>query len=205
MELKEQKSYEQLFFDITGQQFNKFYAKYYNKLVWHIQKFKITQLDAEELANEALMQSLEKIKMYNSNYHYSTWLFTIGKNLALQFKNDNKKYVLVDTSGDSNDDNKAYNSLQYYLNSKLDNSTELLESQTISTLKYDETLKEISKLDAKYKVYIELCDIQNKSYNEIAEIMGVEEHTVKNRLFHGRKKLEAITKNKFKKIVEQQY
>lgn len=194
-----QKSYEQKFTEKTGFTFNEFYQKYYHKLVWHIQKFKITELDAEGIASTAMMQGLEKIDKYNPQYHYSTWLFTIGKHLALQYKIDNKKEVLVDTTGDYSEDNNSY---QYYLNSKIDNSVEDFESQTITTQKYQETLIELSKLDNKYKEYIELCDIQGKTYDEICEIMDVKLQTVKNRLFHGRLKIQKNTKNKFKSIIE---
>lgn len=201
MKLKSTNAYEELFLEKTGISFSTFYTKYYTKLVWKIQKYNITQLDAEGIASEAFMQSLEKIDQYNTKYHYSTWLFTIGKNLALQYKIDNKKEILVDTSGDSNDEDNSWNAFQYYLNSKIDSFEEDIDNDEISYQKYQITLKEIAKLDAKYKEYIELCDIQNKSYDEIAEIMDVKLQTVKNRLHHGRIKIIKNTELKFKDIL----
>ncbi len=202
-------SLEQRFEMITGKSFNTFYAKYYKKLVWKIQQHNINSIDAEGLANDAFMHSMEKIHQYNPEYHYSTWLFTIGRNFANQFKKDNKKYVLVDTTVDSSsDDSTAFNTYQYYLNSKIDNSTAEVDSQKMLALKYDETLKQISYLDDKYKVIIELADIQEKSYNEIIDILGNDLHvdpkqrlqTVKNRLHHGRTKIEKNLKTKLNYI-----
>ena len=78
------------------------------------------------------------------------------------------------------------------------------DSQRMTTLKYEETLREISKLDPKYKRIIELSDIQGKSYNEICAILEIELGTVKNRLHHGRLRLENKLKEKFR-LVEANY
>lgn len=202
-------SLEQRFEMITGKSFNTFYAKYYKKLVWKIQKHNINSIDAEGIANDAFMHSLDKIHQYNPEYHYSTWLFTIARNMANQYKKDNKMYVLVDTNSDSDDDS-SFNTYQYYLNSKIDNTTVEIDTQKMLALKYDETLKQISNLDEKYKVVIELADIQEKSYNEIIDILGSDLHvnprqrlqTVKNRLHHGRTRIESNLKNKLNYITD---
>jgi RNA polymerase sigma-70 factor (ECF subfamily) len=203
MELKNRTAatnYEQIFQEKTGQSFNKFYNKYYTKLVWQLRKLNITDLDAQGLANDAFMQSLEKIEQYNPAYNFSTWLFTVGRNLALQFKKDNSKIILVDTSDNTQED-KAVSGMNYYLNMKIDNSTEVIENQNITLKKYDIALKNIASLDVKYREYIELCDIQGKSYDEICDLLGVELQTVKNRLHHGRKKIELQTQKQFKQLV----
>jgi len=211
------KSYEQLFLEKTGKDFNTFYKKYYNKLVWIIQRMNINTIDAEGLTNDAFMQALNKIDKYNPQYHFSTWLFDIGKKMAYQYKNDQKKReILVDTTSDDSEDNDP---IQYYLKNKMDSVYVESDSQKLIACKYDETLREISKLDPKYKRIIELSDIQGKSYNQIIEILGTElSHvqdkngkihiktpeqclgTVKNRLHHGRLRLENNLKEKFKLI-----
>lgn len=214
------KSYEQQFLEKTGKDFNTFYAKYYKKLVWIIQQMNINSIDAEGLTNDAFMQALNKIEMYNPQYHFSTWLFDIGKKMAYQYKKDQKKReILVDTNGDGSDeDDNTYDPVQNYLRTKIDSSQEEYNSHNISNIKYAETLKEIANLDPKYKRIIELSDIQGKSYNEICEIMGEElgsaegktkeqvyaQHlqTVKNRLHHGRLRLEKALEEKFAVIEE---
>lgn len=213
-ELTEQKtlSYEEKFKTVTNQDFNIFYKKYYPKLVWQVQKLNINVLDAEDIANKAFIQSIDKIEQYNPEYHFSTWLFTTGKNMAYKFKKDNAKYVLVDSnsSGSDVDDSMAFDALQYHQNIKMDNIHEDLESQNITNLKAQEVLKEIEKLGPKYKTIIELCDIEGLSYNDIVDLLGDELgekeelrlQTVKNRLFHGRTKIENNLKRKFNHICE---
>jgi DNA-directed RNA polymerase specialized sigma24 family protein len=65
-------SYEEKFLQATGKNFNVYYKKFYNKLVYYIKSMSITELDAEELAAMAFMTSLEKIHQYNPEYQYST-------------------------------------------------------------------------------------------------------------------------------------
>lgn len=206
MELKVEKKqsknhYEQLFLEKTGKDFNIFYNKYYTKLVWIIQRMNITPLDAEDIANQAFIQALNKIDQYNPKYHFSTWLFDIGKKYAYQYKNKQaKREILVDTTIDNEDNNNSYDMVQNYLRNKIDDSQIENDTHNITTLKYVETLKQISKLGDKYKEIIELCDIQGKSYNEICEILNIKLQTVKNRLHHGRLKIENDVKHKFEHI-----
>lgn len=202
-------THEEKFKEITGYDFNTYYAKFYPKLVWNIQSIKITEMDCEEIANEAFMESLLKIHQYNPVYQYSTWLFTIAKRLAYQYKKNNSKAILVDLSAENTDEDSNYDPIHSYLKHKMDTTVDTLQD-TIEyndkmSVKYKETMKEISKLDAKYRTIIELSDIQGKSYNEICDILGDELgktpeqrlQTVKNRLHHGRLRLEKNLREKF--------
>ncbi len=193
-------SYEEQFLQVTGKNFNVYYKKFYNKLVYYIKSMSITELDAEDLAARAFMTSLEKIHQYKPEYQYSTQLFTIGQKLALEYKNKSAKTICIDLNTDIDDEN--YNPITHSIINKIDDVESTFETQNISYLKYKTTLEEISKLDFKYKQYIELCDIQEKSYREISEILNVPEQTVKNRLHHGRIILEKRTKEQFKKITQ---
>lgn len=195
-------SFEAQFYERTGKQFNDFYAKYHTKLVWQIQKMNINSIDAEDLSNRAFMQALEKIHMYDPQYNFSTWVFDIGKKMAYQYKKDEKKReILVDmTSENSDDEMSNYDPIQNYLRSKMDSVREDSDTHHMLNLKYKETLKEISKLDPKYRQIIELSDIQGRTYNEICEELNIDLQTVKNRLHHGRLRLEKILKDKFKYI-----
>lgn len=202
-------TYEEKFKEITGYDFNVYYAKYYPKLVWNIQGIKITELDCEEIANEAFMESLLKIHQYNPVYQYSTWLFTIAKRLAYQYKKNHAKEILVDLAAENTDDDANYDPIHSYLKHKMDTSEDTIhqtiEYGTKMGVKYKETLKEISKLDVKYRTIIELSDVQGKTYNEICDILGEELgktpeqrlQTVKNRLHHGRLRLEKNLREKF--------
>lgn len=199
--VKEVTSFEEIFKLKTGKNFNEFYKKYYPKLVWQIKKINIDTLDAEDIANKAFMHSLEKIEMYDNKWAYSTWLFDMAKNFAYQYKNQQTKTILVDSiCDDSAENDENFSALQYYINNitkSEDNYSDVEEYEKRLQIKYKMTLRCISELKEKYKTIIELCDIQGRSYKEICDITMLPMQTVKNRLHHGRLKIEALLKKEF--------
>lgn len=193
-------SYEKIFQEKTKKDFNEFYKKYYPKLVWKIKSMNITPLDAEDIANQAFMRALDKIDTYDPQWNFSTWLFHIGRNMGYLYKKNQNKHIFIDIESTNEDE---WTPLQTHLQHKtIDTSAEDHEYEDRLSKKYKLSLREISHLPEKYKYIIELCDIQGKTYNEIVEITNLPLQTVKNRLFHGRLKLEDSLKEKFKYIQE---
>jgi RNA polymerase sigma-70 factor (ECF subfamily) len=50
--------------------------------------------------------------------------------------------------------------------------------------------RELDKLPAEYREVVELSDLQDQSYADIAQVLGVPLGTVKSRLFRGRRLLQ---------------
>lgn len=206
-EVKQTNNYEEIFKEKTGKEFNKFYAHYYPKLVWLVRKINICELDAEAIANYSFMKSLEKIEQYDNRWHYSTWLFNIAKMEAYAYKNKAKKTILIDSLSNDNDMNfGAESALNYYINAKtsIDDSLEKKEYDKLLQSKYKLTLSAITRLKDKYKEVITLCDINGKTYEDIVNITGLPMQTVKNRIHHGRIKLEEELSSKFKHLLATQ-
>ncbi len=199
--------FEKIFEEKTKKKFTVFYKTYYPKLVWLIRGINIDHSAAEDIANMAFMKSLEKIEMYNPQWHYSTWLFDIAKNMAYQHKKVSAKTVCVESISEDSEvdvDFGSQSGLKFYVNAvtKVDDSDEKAQYDRTSDTKYKLTLKAISRLKDKYKSVIELRDIQCKTYTEITELTGLNMQTVKNRLHHGRMKLEEELSEKFSWINE---
>lgn len=195
-------NYEKLFLEKTGKDFNVFYAKYYKKLVNFIKKYSVTDLDAEDIALFSIMHSLEKIEQYNNQWHYSTWLFNIAKKFVYQYKKNMNKLVFIEGYITADDGSTNLDTSYNYIWHQEDMTEKNYDYEILVKEKYNHTLKVITHLDDKYKQIIELRDIQNKSYNEIADLLNVDIQTVKNRLHHGRLKIEKGTKDKFKSLVK---
>lgn len=197
------KNYEQKFKESTGLEFNKYYNVYYKKLVFFIKKFGINEIDAESIANEAFIKSIDKIDQYDVGMKYGPWLYQIAKNLTLQFINSNKKTVLVDYNSDNDDEfESSQNALKFHINKKNDNINDNISYDNIMSKKYEATLSEIQKLNNKYKTIIIMRDIQGHTYEYISESLNMSLQTIKNRLHHGRLKLKRSLKYKFEKIYE---
>ncbi len=199
---KSNKSFEQQFEDATGKNFNKYYKEFYPKLLWQIKKLKIDNLDADFITTEAFMHCLQIIDRYDPKYAFSTWLFHIARNIALQHKKKASKMILVDGNADESDMDSPEAGINYYVNNltKVDDTSDNEEYEKRVSKKYNLTLKAISGLSDKYKNIIKYCDIDKKSYNEIVEITGLPMQTVKNRVFHGRSKVIDSLKKEFNYI-----
>ena len=213
MNLKEQKNYEQIFKEKVGIDFNTFYLKYHPKLIWMIRKMNITELDAEDIATEAILHSLEKIELYDNNYEYSTWLFHIGKNKAYKYLSDRKLIIFHDDLvSDSNfsDELVSFTREMIYEHNFYDitidtnnlKKIDILKCKTKSEAIYKSVLKEISSLDEKFRKILELFVIQNLTYTQISSKLNIDQQTVKNRLHHGKIHLKRKLRETLKYIDE---
>src|ERR1039457_3744207 len=83
---------EKIFRERTGKDFSVLYKKYYPKLIYFTSKLCKDPQKSEDISTDSFMVAFEKIEKYEKEKsQFSTWLFTIAKNIALQnIKNDKK-------------------------------------------------------------------------------------------------------------------
>jgi RNA polymerase sigma-70 factor, ECF subfamily len=93
---------EKMFKQRTGKDFTTLYKKYYPKLIYFTTKICNDQQKAEDISTDSFMIALDKIDKYEKDKsQFSTWLFTIAKNLSLQEIKNNKKSISLDIEFDS--------------------------------------------------------------------------------------------------------
>ena len=79
------REHETLFKEKTGNDFTFFYKKYYPKLIYYTSKMCGDQQKAEDITTESFMTAFEKIDKYEKEKaQFSSWLFTIARNILLQ-------------------------------------------------------------------------------------------------------------------------
>ena len=84
--------HETIFKERTGNDFTFFYKKYYPKLIYYTAKMCNDQQKAEDISTDSFLIAFEKIDKYEKEKsQFSTWLFTIAKNLMLQDIKNSKK------------------------------------------------------------------------------------------------------------------
>jgi RNA polymerase sigma-70 factor (ECF subfamily) len=84
--------HEKLFKERTGNDFTHFYKKYYPKLIYYTSKMCNDLQKAEDVTTESFMTAFEKIDKYEKEKsQFSTWLFTIARNIMLQEIKNQKK------------------------------------------------------------------------------------------------------------------
>jgi len=92
---------EKVFRERTGKDFSTLYKKYYPKLVYFTSKITNDPQKAEDISTDSFMAAFEKIEKYKKEKsQFSTWLFTIAKNLMLQDIKQSKKTMSLDVEID---------------------------------------------------------------------------------------------------------
>ena len=133
--------------------------------------------DRKDLVQEIIIQLWKSFDNYNEQYRYSTWLYKIALNVSISFyRKDSKKKSLISPITDSIlffEDNREFSK-----NEEL----ELLQ-------KFIQDLKELDRA-------IMLLYLDERSYKEIAETIGISETNVATKI--GR--IKKVLKLKFQQI-----
>lgn len=189
---------EELFKQRTGKDFTFFYQKYYPKLLYYTsrmcQSAKLDLAKAEDISTDSFLIAFEKIDKYEKEKsQFSTWLFTIAKNLMLQeIKNDQKTIsmdVEVDEEGTTMKDFIQEEESEVHL-------------QDLTQAKAEIMLKKISELKDPYKQVIEMREIKKMAYKDIADQLGKNLSTIKSQIRNGRAILINETSREFELLDE---
>ena len=189
---------EQMFLDKTGDKFTNFYKKYLPKLNYFVNNICHDKETAEDISIDAFMISLNKIEDFDPNTaKFSTWIFTIAKNLTYHTLNKNKKTISMDNQMDDDSD-EGSTTLKDFLSIPEEETT---EDHLIAIDEKAELMKRsMNKLDKTHKRVIKMREIEGMSYQEIADKLKRNLNTVKSQIRNSRIELVNITEKEFKKI-----
>ncbi len=147
--------------------------------------------EAEDLTQEVFLKVYKNIKKFKGKSKFSTWLYQITLNAAINRVNYLKKRHHYDISS-INVTSVRGGDEDYGID--LADPSRTSEDDVIGKETYQIILKAINELPEEFRVVILLRDVEEKSYQEIAEILNVPEGTVKSRIHRAReilkKKLE---------------
>jgi RNA polymerase sigma-70 factor (ECF subfamily) len=183
---------EEIFKERTGKEFIFLYKKYYPKLIYFVSRIVVDLQRSEDIATDAFMIALQKIEMYEKEKaQFSTWLFTIGRNLALQnIKLENRSISLDVEFDDEGTTLKDF----------IQQSESQEEYYNIFTKKADVVKRHISGLKEPYKTVIEMREIDRMAYKDIADKLGKNLSTIKSQIRNGRQILAEQSEREFKEI-----
>jgi RNA polymerase sigma-70 factor (ECF subfamily) len=138
--------------------------------------------DAEDVVQESLQQAFIHLKNFNGDSRFSTWLSRIAINAALM-KLRKKHHLLdvsLDQSAETEQPSPRFDVEDHGLN------PEQLYAQNERQRILSEVMKELTPGMRKA---LELRELDERSTEETAQIMGISVTAVKGRVFHGRRKL----------------
>jgi RNA polymerase sigma-70 factor (ECF subfamily) len=188
---------EKIFKQKTGKDFTTIYQKYYPKLIYFTNKICNDVQKAEDISIDSFMTALEKIDKYdNEKSQFSTWLFTIAKNLTLQELKNSKKSISMDVEFD-----EEGTTMKDFINTTSE-EVDTEKKHDISSKKADIIKKYISELKEPYKTVIEMREIQKMAYQDIADKLDRNLSTIKSQIRNGRHILISLSDKEFKDIDE---
>lgn len=150
--------------------------------------------DAEDLTIEAFGRAFKRLEQYTPTYAFSTWLFKIASNNAIDFIRNKKKNTAL--SLDTKIENEEGQEFQKSIKAEtLDPEENIIKKQKINML-HDV----VEKLKPHYKELVTMRYYEELSYEEIAEKLNLPIGTVKAQLFRARDFLYNILKNQENKM-----
>lgn len=141
---------------------------------------------AIDISQEVFIRVFRKASSYQPLAAFSTWIYRIATNLAINEIRRRKKGYTVSLFVRSNTTDEDFE-MQLP-----DKSVSSPEEKSIQIQLQRQVREALDTLPVKYKVPLLLRELQGHSYDEIAKIIGIPQGTVKSRINRGR----AILKRK---------
>lgn len=142
-----------------------------------------------DVCTDIVQDTMIKFYLNKDSYRefakFSTWIYTIAGNLA---KNELKRRRRRTIFSIHNDDDERSIQIE-------DKAFLAPDRATDSEIKNEIIQKALMKVKPVYREVVILRDIQDLSYEEIAEITGLSLGTVKSRINRGRAQLQKLLKN----------
>lgn len=156
--------------------------RYESAIVNYIYWIVLNREDALDIAQEAFLKAYLSLEKYNPEFKFSTWLFTIAKNAAIDFlRKSNPAMMALDVEPDEGEHREVLH---------------LADGKAISpeeSLVRSEVGKQVGAavncLPLAYREVLIMRHLYELAYEEIAEILKLPLGTVKNRLFRARELL----------------
>ncbi|MCA9755138.1 MAG: sigma-70 family RNA polymerase sigma factor [Candidatus Eisenbacteria bacterium] len=159
--------------------------RYRNRIINLVSRFISDRDRAQEIAQEVFLRIYVHRERYRPNGKFSTWMYTIAVNLA---KNEIRRRVrskgvvsldkLIEVAGDSGK----------FVADPTQKPDRRLHQREVQEY-VEEALK---RLPEKFREVIVLRDIQQLSYEEIEEVLGIPGGTVRSRINRARTSLQEM-------------
>ena len=146
--------------------------KYGEQLYWHIRRMVVAHHDAEDCLQETMINVYKYRSTYSNEFPLSSWLYKIATNESLKLLKNRAGFTLsVDDLGDSLKD-----SVREEASPDADETLILLQEA-------------IALLPAKQKMVFNLRYYDDKSYEEIHQIVGDSVNTLKTNYHYAVQKI----------------
>jgi RNA polymerase sigma-70 factor (ECF subfamily) len=137
--------------------------------------------DAEDLTQEAYLRAYRSFATYNRQLPFESWFFRILSNLFIDLLRRRPRQKPLSLDQPVGDEESEENLLLQIADEEANPERSLIDQVM------DERIQNaLATLPEAFRVAVLLCDVEGKSYEEVAAIMGSSIGTVRSRIHRGR-------------------
>ncbi len=153
--------------------------RYEKKLFFYIKKM-INQPaeEVEDVLQEVFINSYINIQSFDTKKKFSSWIYRIAHNKSVDYIKKVKLKIKICEDDDLFEENNK-----------------LIEDVLVEEENKTQVFRSINLLEEKYKEVVLLYYYENKSYEEISEILRIPTNNVGVMLFRAKEKLKVFLKN----------
>lgn len=147
---------------------------------------------AVDLAQETFVRVYTSADRYQATYSFSTYIYRIASNLAISDLRQRKRRSLIPIPSFFSDRDGEEMEIELP-----DTRQVMADDAIIQDERRKAVTRAIASLPEKYRLAVVLRDIEGKSYEEISEVLGLSDGTVKSRINRARN----LLKDKLKEFL----
>lgn len=164
--------------------FNELVSRYQDRVHNFIYRYTHNHQDCEDIVQETFLRVYRSRHSYERIARFSTWLYTIAINLAKSHYKKKKRMPKVSIHKDPSDPND----FEMVMPDKGLTPDDVLHEK----LCMEEVEKALAEIPEDFREVVVLRDLQQLTYEEIADITDLPMGTVKSRINRGRSKLQDL-------------
>ncbi|HEY8459741.1 MAG TPA: sigma-70 family RNA polymerase sigma factor [Blastocatellia bacterium] len=155
--------------------------RYRNQITNYVYRMLDDYDRAVDLTQETFVRVWVNAARYQATYSFSTYIYKIAHNLAIsELRQRKRRRTIQFPTFFSDRDNEE---MEVEIE---DQKQPLAEDVMIGDERRRAVSRAIASLPEKYRAALVLCDIEEKSYDEISEVLGLPVGTVKSRINRAR-------------------
>ncbi|MCX7647539.1 MAG: RNA polymerase sigma factor [Elusimicrobiales bacterium] len=150
--------------------FSEIFLRHYDFIFKSVMKYISIEDKAKDITQDVFIKAYEKLETFKNDSKLSSWLYSIAYNLSMNYITREKDRFV-----------------------ELNDSDFFASNETQDDIYDKEMIKELAdaleELPAHYRIIIKLYYFDEKSYEEISEILNIPINTVKTQLFRAKDKI----------------
>ena len=159
------------------------YTRYQRPILSYLTQLVRDYDDAGNIAQDVFLKVFERVGTFDTSRRFSTWLYAVARNAALDFLASRHRRSQVSLSSGEDDDVPM---------DLADGNAPLVEAALARGESTEILRKALAELPDVHREVIELVVFQEKSYEEASVILGgISTGTLRSRMFHALRRLRA--------------